>query len=340
MNSKLKHITHYFIASIVGLVSLSIITLGSFLYLTNRINISRDVSMSEIMQISSKAPEVQAYIKSQKNAEPHFIKLANLIEANQQELLLRALIFTGIPILLVSIGLAYYLARKLVKPVEETFADQERFLQDASHELRNPLTALSVVIQDAVGSKTLEEKNTSLQAIKRQTDNLIKLNEDLLLLERSKQGAIPDTAINVSELLLDTIDSMYPHASQKFIVIKPTVAKDIHIKVSDKDWVCLSRNILENAVKYSPKKSIVRVSLRKQKNEVVLTIEDKGIGIPKDEIEKISERFYRAKNVGRKTGTGLGLAIVQQISEKYGGSLRITSSLQKSTRVIVKLPVK
>jgi signal transduction histidine kinase len=340
MNSKLKNITHYFIASIVGLVSLSIITLGSFLYLTNAINISRDISMNELMNISSSAPEVQAYIESQKNAQPHFVKLTNLIEANQQELLLRALIFTGIPILLVSAGLAYYLARRLVKPVEETFADQERFLQDASHELRNPLAALSVVIQDAVHSKTLKEKNTSLQAIQRQTDNLIKLNEDLLLLERSKQGAIPSKPINASELLLDTIDSIYPHASQKSIVIKPTVAKDIRIKVSDKDWVCLSRNILENAVKYSAKKGIVRVHLKKQKHEIVLTIEDKGIGIPKDEIEKISERFYRAKNVGRESGTGLGLAIVAQIAEKYGGSLRITSSVQKSTRVVVKLPVK
>ena len=340
MNTKLKNITRYFIASIVGLVSLSIISLGSFLYLTNAINISRDVSMNKLMQISSEAPEVQAYIQSQKNAEPHFIKLANLIESNQQELLLRALIFTGIPILLVSIGLAYYLARRLVKPVEQTFADQERFLQDASHELRNPLAALSVVIQDAVDSKTLKEKNASLQAIQRQTDNLIKLNEDLLLLERSKQGAIPTNEVNISDLLLDTIDSMYPHASKKNIVINQKITKDLQLKVNDKDWVCLSRNILENAVKYSFKKSTIRVDLRKTKHEIVLTIDDKGIGIPKDEIAKINERFYRAKNVGRETGTGLGLAIVQQIAEKYGGSLHIVSSLHKSTRVIVKLPVK
>jgi len=340
MNSKLKNITHYFVVTLVGLVSLCIVTLGSFLYLTNAINMSRDFSMSDLMQISSTAPEVQAYIQAQKNAEPHFVKLANLIEANQQELLLRAFIFTGVPILFVSIGLAYYVARRLVRPVEETFRDQERFLQDASHELRNPLAALSAVIQDAVDSKTLREKNTSLKAIQRQTDNLIKLNEDLLLLERSKHGEVPNQAINISDLLLDTIDSVYPYSSQKDITIKASVSKALHIKISNKDWVCLARNIIENAVKYSPLHSVVRVNLKKGKQEITLSVEDSGIGIPKDEISKISERFYRAKNVGRESGTGLGLAIVQQITEKYGGNVHITSSSQKGTRVIVKLPVK
>lgn len=340
MDQKLKNIQNSFIFSIVGLAALSVISLGAVLYATNAIDLRQNVTSSELHQLTENFPAVESYLQSQKKAEPHFIKIANLVKSDQQALLGRALLYTGIPILLFSVLLAYTLARKLVRPVEKTFADQERFLQDASHEMRNPLAALYAVVQDARTSNDQKAKDKSLATIDRQVKQLVKLNDDLLLIERSKQKLANLSSINISDLTLDVIDSVYAQANQRKIVLKDSIDSNVQISVDDKDWVCLVRNIIENAIKYSPDKSKIAISLKKNKNCIVFEVKDKGIGIPKDEIANLGERFYRGKNVGRIGGTGLGLAIVYQIAHKYNGLITIESKQQKGTLVRIKLPTK
>lgn len=340
MDQKLKNIQNSFIVSIVGLAVLSVISLGSVLYATNAIDLRKNVTSSELHQLTENFPAVESYLQSQKKAEPHFIKIANLVKSDQQALLGRALVYTGIPILLFSVLLAYILARKLVRPVEKTFADQERFLQDASHEMRNPLAALYAVVQDARSSDNPKDKEKALNTIDRQVKQLVKLNDDLLLIERSKQKTANLSTINVSDLTLDVIDSVYAQANQRSITLKNTIDSDVLVQIDDKDWVCLVRNLIENAIKYSPDKSKVAVSLNKNKNAINFEVKDKGIGIPNDELANLGERFYRGKNVGRIGGTGLGLAIVYQIVHKYNGTVDIISKTQKGTTVSIKLPIK
>lgn len=340
MDQKLKNIQNSFIISIVGLAVLSVISLGTVLYATNAIDLRQNVTSSELHKLTENFPAVESYLQSQKKAEPHFIKIANLVKSDQQALLGRALIFTGIPILLFSILLAYFLARKLVRPVEQTFADQERFLQDASHEMRNPLAALYAVVQDARSSDNPKEKDKALTTIDRQVKQLVKLNDDLLLIERSKQKLVNLPAINISDLTLDVLDSVYAQANLRSIVLKDSIDSNVLIPVNDKDWVCLVRNIIENAIKYSPDKSKVMIALKKNKTNVTFEVKDKGIGIPENEIANLGERFYRSKNVGRIGGTGLGLAIVYQIVHKYNGTVHINSKVQKGTTVTITLPIK
>lgn len=340
MDQKLKNIQNSFIVSIVSLAILSVLSLGAVLYATNAIDLRKNVTSSELHQLTENFPAVESYLQSQKKAEPHFIKIANLVKSDQQALLGRALIFTGIPILIFSILLAYFMARKLVRPVEKTFADQERFLQDASHEMRNPLAALYAVVQDARSSDNLEDKEKALSTIDRQVKQLVKLNDDLLLIERSKQKTANLTNINVSNLTLDVIDSVYAQANQRNITLRNNIDTDVSVHIDDKDWVCMVRNIIENAIKYSPDKSKIVISLNKNKNFIIFEVKDKGIGIAKDEIINLGERFYRGKNVGRISGTGLGLAIVYQIVHKYNGVVEIISKPQKGTVVSIKLPCK
>lgn len=340
MDQKLKNIQNSFILSIIGLVILSVISLGALLYATNAIDLRKNVTSSELHQLTQNYPAVEAYLQSQKKAEAHFIKIANLVKSDQQALLGRAFIFTGVPILLLSVLLAYILARKLVRPVEKTFADQERFLQDASHEMRNPLAALYAVVQDAQTSSSQKNKDKALKTIERQVKQLVKLNDDLLLIERSKQKHLKPPLVNISDLVLDVLDSVYAQASQRGIVLRNRIDDGLTLPIDDKDWVCMARNIIENAIKYSSDKSSVAISLKKHKNSVEFTVKDKGIGIPKSELENLGERFYRGKNVGRTSGTGLGLAIVYQIVHKYNGVIEIQSELEKGTTVSVKLPDK
>ena len=146
--------------------------------------------------------------------------------------------------------------------------------------------------------------------------------------------------INISDLTLDVIDSVYAQANQRNISLKSTIDSDVLLPLDDKDWVCLVRNITENAIKYSPDKSKVMIALKKNKTNVTFEVKDKGIGIPENEIANLGERFYRSKNVGRIGGTGLGLAIVYQIVHKYNGTVNIASKLQKGTTVTILLPTK
>ena len=165
MNHKLRSIQTTFIISIVALTTLSVVGLGIVLYATNAIELRQKVSSTHLHELTRNYPAVEEYINSQKHAEPHFIKLASVVKSDQSNLLGRALIFTGVPTLLLSGLLAYALARKLVRPVEETFAAQERFLQDASHEMRNPLAALYAVIQQTKTSDDPKEIKKSLDSI-------------------------------------------------------------------------------------------------------------------------------------------------------------------------------
>ncbi len=335
MNLKLKSIQTTFIISIVALTTLSVVGLGAILYATNAIELRQNVSTTKIHELTRNYPAVEEYINSQKHAEPHFIKLASLVKSDQSNLLARALIFTGVPTLLISGLLAYALARKLVRPVEETFAAQERFLQDASHEMRNPLAALYAVIQQAQTSEKPADVKRSLTTLERQARQLVRLNEDLLMLERTKTNARKAIKHNISELTLDVIDSEYAQAASKGLEIRSKIETDVMLTIADADWICLVRNLVENAIKYAGKSKKIEVQLRTDRQRVHLSVKDSGIGIPAEALAQIGERFYRAPNVGRIEGTGIGMAIVRQVVTTYNGFLHIDSKPNRGTKVTI-----
>jgi signal transduction histidine kinase len=344
MNKKLKTVQKTFIISIVSLTFVSVVSLGAVLFTTNAIALRHTVSSSELHSLTKSYPEVEAYLQTQKKAEPHFIRIANLVKSDQQRLLGRALFYTGVPILMLSVLLAYILAKRLVEPVEESFNAQERFLQDASHEMRNPLAALYAIVQDAQNIEATADSRAStkktLKTIELQTEQLVKLNEDLLMLERSKTSRDRATSIDLSELLLDVIDSKYAQAKLRKIRFKQTITPKIRFVITDSDWVCIAQNLIDNAIKYSKDASIITIKLTHTKQTVTLSVQDKGIGIPADQIAHIGERFFRSTNVGRTPGTGLGMAIVSQIVESYHGALTIKSTPGKGSTFAVSLPVK
>lgn len=339
MQERLRIIQKKFVTSIVLLATLSVVGLSVVLYATNAIRLQRNVNATQLHNLTQNYPELSAYIESQKAAEPHFITIANLVKSDQQQLIARALIYSGIPVLGLSGLIGYTLARRLLKPVEESFNSQERFLQDASHEMRNPLAAASAVIQEAKSNPDPRAQSKALNILDGQIAHLVKLNEDLLLLERTKHITKTSNKTNASELLHDVLESVMAQASKRKITIKPKIQPHVFSSLSDRDYICVTRNILENAIKYSPNRSTVSVGLMTRKNQLVLTIKDSGIGIPTDQLPHIGERFYRAGNVGRTSGTGLGLAIVYQIIHSSRGTIAIKSTVNKGTVVTVTLPL-
>jgi two-component system sensor histidine kinase VicK len=108
--------------------------------------------------------------------------------------------------------------------------------------------------------------------------------------------------------------------------------------MSANDYVRLMKNLLSNAIKYSNEDSSVIIKQYTEKNNIIVTVKDNGIGIPKKDLDKIGQRFFRASNTGEISGTGLGLAIVVKILNTYGGSINIDSKSNKGTEVTVNLP--
>ncbi len=338
MKAKLLATRRLFVVSIISLVTATVLVLSGALYAVNVVRIHTNVSSTKIHELTRDYPAVADYLVSQKKSEAHFVTIANLVKADQQRLLGRALLLAIVPVLVLASLTGYFLARRLLAPVDDAFASKERFLQDAAHEMRNPLAAMLAVVQQARDKNlTKDDQAKALATLERQTGQLVKLNEDLLLLERVRD-ARDSKLLDVSELLLDVVDSMQPQAKAHKLKILRSVEPHVRARIKDADFVCMARNIIENAIKYSKKDSQrVKVALKKTKYGVLLSVVDNGIGIPMAEHNRIGERFFRAKNVGKIGGTGLGLAIVDALVSSYDGKLDIQSRPGKGTVVTILL---
>jgi len=223
------------------------------------------------------------------------------------------------------------ISRRLLRPVEESYAAQERFIQDAAHELRNPLAAMSATLETAKISK---DKTLTIDRLERQTKRLIQINEDLLFLQRSPE---PDNIKqqDISYLANKIISELSLSAKEKKIKINAEVQNNLKIKILPRDFELVLRNLIDNALKYSDSGTFISVKVRKHDRRIKIQVTDQGIGIPINEISSVTQRFYRAKNSSTIQGSGLGLALVQKVVDAYGGSIRITSKSGTTITIIL-----
>jgi signal transduction histidine kinase len=220
-----------------------------------------------------------------------------------------------------------------MKPVKDAYDSQERFIQDAAHELRNPLAAMTIALQNAGPAK---QKDPLVKTFTRQTKRLITINEDLLFLERrNKQN--PEK-LELNGLLEEITEELQPLAVKRKVSVNLSTNGDIHKTIASGDYVRLVKNIIDNAIKYSNPGGKVKITQEKVKNDIKIIVADNGIGIPEKDSKSIGGRFFRASNTGNIDGTGLGLAIVQKILNVYGGKISINSKVSKGTTVVLTLP--
>ena len=212
------------------------------------------------------------------------------------------------------------------------------FVVNVSHELRTPLTAIKGFVE------TLEEEGPDqskryLDIIKRHTERLISIVKDLQLLsELEAKEKLELSEIKLSELLAPIVRMFEPQLTAKGLNIKLDVDNAV-ISVDAFKFEQVFINLLDNSIKYTEKGKI-KISAKQDAKETRIIVEDTGIGIPKEHIPRIFERFYVAdKSHSRKMGgTGLGLSIVKHIIQAHGGSINIESEVRSGTRVIIELP--
>lgn len=270
-----------------------------------------------------------------------------LLEAQAHEIQERVrtslIVINGV-ILLAAGGVSYLLARRTLRPIEESLAAQRRFTSDASHELRTPLTAMRTEIEVALRNKTLgcDEHLKVMRSALEEIQRLERLSRGLLRLAQSEERELPvSAAVQPVELLTKkAVKDVTPSAKAKRISFEYGGLEG-SVQGEHDSLVELFIILLDNAVKYSPANTTVNVRSRVLGNRVVIRVEDRGIGIAPTDLPHIFERFYRADRSRSKSaadGYGLGLPIAKHIVEQHHGSIDVKSDIGAGTVVSVFLP--
>ncbi len=230
----------------------------------------------------------------------------------------------------------------LLDRLEEAFNAQEQFIQDAAHELRTPISAMSANIDVLKRQKnlTIKDYKNALDVVEELNKKLMKLNENLLFLNRPlKKGKIKD--IKVGDLLEELVEFFTIKAKEKGIKIDFDSNDDFVVKADKERLVKAFSNLLDNAIKYSDKKdSTIWVTLKKEKDKNYVVIKDEGIGIDKKDFKNIFERFFRSSSATDRNihGEGLGLSIVKKVIDEIGGGIEVESKLNQGTTFKIIFP--
>jgi len=262
------------------------------------------------------------------------------IEAVRLRIIL-ALGVINISILVVSGLGGYFLAAQTLDPISKMVIRQKEFVGNASHELRTPLTSLKTEIEVALRDKKLDllQARKIFRSNLEDVNSMQKLSNYLLELNRyeSSDIRIETGKLDLAEVVAKAIKKVEPVAGKKKIKIIAKLQK-ARVNGNEDALIQLSTILIENAVKYSGNGKKVEV---KTGGRGTLEVRDFGIGIPKADITRIFERFYRSdlsRSKEKIDGYGLGLSIAKSIVKKHGGKIRVESKLGKGTTFKVNLP--
>jgi heavy metal sensor kinase len=227
--------------------------------------------------------------------------------------------------------------------LDEAFAHMRRFAADAAHELRTPLTVLKGGIEVALrAGRSPEEYRHVLASSLEEVDRLIRLAEDLLLLSRAAVGPErPRAAVDLEPLLLEALDLGTRLGQEHGVHVQLGAVSPAAVRADPVALGRAVRNLVENAVKYTPAGGKVELSLATAEGHALLAVQDSGIGIAAEDRGRIFEPFVRLDSArARETGgTGLGLAIARSIVRAHGGELTLESEPGAGSRFTIRLPL-
>jgi signal transduction histidine kinase len=231
-----------------------------------------------------------------------------------------------------------YMASEILK-AEETKND---FISSVSHELRTPLTAIKgwgeTILTGSFEDK--EEIEKGLKVILRETDRLKNMVDELLdfsKLEGNKL-VLNMEKTDIKEEIEEILRLYDGRAKKERISLQSKFAENIpELSVDRNRFKQVIINILDNAMKFSPKDSNILINVSTLENELIIEIIDNGYGIAKEDLPKIKDKFFKGNS--KKSGSGIGLAVCDKIIKLHGGSLELKSELNKGTNVIIKLRI-
>ena len=224
----------------------------------------------------------------------------------------------------------------LMSELDNAIKSENRFVNDAAHQLRTPLAGILAQIQLAQESKDKDEIKNRLEQISQSSKRLIHIINQLLSLSKSQPEAAHASnfqKVDLVNLTKKTMEDLFSLADLKKIDLGYEGSlKEAFIEADDKKLYDLIHNLVENAIKYTPSSGKVNVFIENKNNKICLIVEDTGKGIPKDDQPNIFKRFYRGDNVsqsGDDAGAGIGLAIVKEIANIHEATIEIDSRNEK-----------
>jgi signal transduction histidine kinase len=263
-----------------------------------------------------------------------------LSSVNRHVAVVRTAFLTIIPITFaLAVGGGWFLARSTLRPVIES---QRRFMADASHELRTPVSVIRSAADVTLSrqGRSPAEYEESMNVIAEQAKRLTRLVEDLFLLARAdvKGRPLMTKRFYLDDVIAECVRAVDVLGRGKDVRVDVMAEKDLEVE-ADEDLVRrMLMNLLENAVKHTPPGTHVHVEMTRGHAKIRVAVRDRGPGIPDGDRERIFERFVRLEP-GRAGGAGLGLPIARWIAEAHGGSLTLAESSPEGSLFVMQLPL-
>lgn len=260
---------------------------------------------------------------------------------------LLAVFFVGVIFaIIITYFIALYLTKKALVPIERTWNNQVKFIQDASHELRTPITIISSKLESILKhpqNSISDEVETIADAMK-ENRRLKKMVNDLLHL--TKEESI--TNLQIEEF---DINDLIKDISNDYIEIADMYDKQFSYDFYESNSIIITDKaklrqliliFIDNAFKYTNEGDYINISVSDRDNNFIISIKDSGIGIKDDEVNLIFDRFFRSENVRDKDidGSGIGLSIAKMIVNSLKGNIKVYSKINKGTTFDIALPKK
>ncbi|SCI79474.1 Signal transduction histidine-protein kinase ArlS [uncultured Clostridium sp.] len=260
---------------------------------------------------------------------------------------LLAVFFVGVIFaIIITYFIALYLTKKALVPIERTWNNQVKFIQDASHELRTPITIISSKLESILKhpqNSISDEVETIADAMK-ENRRLKKMVNDLLHL--TKEESI--TNLQIEEF---DINDLIKDISNDYIEIADMYDKEFSYDFYESNSIIITDKaklrqliliFIDNAFKYTNEGDYINISVSDRDNNFIISIKDNGIGIKDDEVNLIFDRFFRSENVRDKDidGSGIGLSIAKMIVNSLKGNIKVYSKINKGTTFDIALPKK
>jgi heavy metal sensor kinase len=233
---------------------------------------------------------------------------------------------------------------QMIDRLEKAFIRQKEFTSDASHELRAPLAIIQAESTLALQKdRDAISYRQSLETVSQEVDNMAKIIDQLLMLARSDAGKeqMYFEEIDLGELLRGLTSDVTVLCQDKGLSLELNAAKSVSIKGDRGKLRRLFLNVLDNAIRYTPGGGAISIQLSSEGQTALVAIKDTGIGIPREHLSHIFDRFYRVDKARSRAegGSGLGLAICKQILEAHGGVISVESQVGKGSVFSIRLPL-
>ncbi|MBN2098803.1 MAG: HAMP domain-containing histidine kinase [Dehalococcoidia bacterium] len=232
----------------------------------------------------------------------------------------------------------------MLQRLDSAFESQQRFIQDASHELKTPIATAQTNIEvlEMDQSPTVEDYKRTTEVVKRSLDRLDYLSQGLLLLSQGSHPKNTWTDVDLTSLIYEVVTEAQPAASSAEVSLQAAdIPQGLKVKGDAIGIKQVVTNLVDNAIKYNRPEGSVQVSARIDGPSATIEVKDTGIGIAVTEQQRVFDRFYRVDKSRARSqgGSGLGLAIVKKVVEEHGGTVSVESTPGQGSTFRVALPL-